>query len=59
MEAARVRLRLVELLVRQGDHGAARMELGAAEAMFHAAGAKGYLLRCRGLRDTLSRVGYT
>jgi hypothetical protein len=53
IEAARIRLRLAELLARQGDHGAARMELSAAENVFQAAGARGYLDRCLAVRDGL------
>ena len=53
IEAARIRLRLAELLAQQGDHGAARMELGAAGNVFQAAGARGYLDRCLAVRDGL------
>ena len=53
IEAARMRLRLAELLALQADNGAARMELSAAGSVFQAAGAKGYLDRCRALRDSL------
>ena len=53
MEAARVHLRLAELLALQGDQGGVHLELTAAEAVFQAAGAEGYLVQCRSLRDTL------
>lgn len=53
MEATRVHLRLAELLALQGDQGAAPMELSAAEGVFQAASAKGYLDRCHILADTL------
>jgi hypothetical protein len=53
IEAARIRVRLAELLARQGDLGAARMELSAAESVFQSAGARGYLDRCLALRETL------
>jgi tetratricopeptide (TPR) repeat protein len=51
MEAARTRLRLAELLVLQGDRSAAQLELSAAERVFQAAGAEGYLALCRAVRD--------
>jgi len=54
MEAARTHLRLAELLVKQGDHNAAQLELGAAEGVFQAAGAEGYLAQCRAVRDSLA-----
>lgn len=50
MEAARTRLRLAELLVLQGDRSAAQLELSAAERVFQAAGAEGYLALCRAVR---------
>ncbi|MCD6731986.1 MAG: winged helix-turn-helix domain-containing protein [Burkholderiaceae bacterium] len=53
IEAARIRLRLAELLARQEDHGAALMELSVAESVFQAAGAWGYLDRCLALRGIL------
>jgi tetratricopeptide (TPR) repeat protein len=54
MEAARVHLRLAELLSRQGDQNAVNMELSAAEGMFQPAGAGGYLALCRALREVQS-----
>jgi DNA-binding winged helix-turn-helix (wHTH) protein len=54
METARVHLRLAELFTCRGDPDAVNMELSAAEAMFHSAGAEGYLAQCHALRDTLS-----
>jgi tetratricopeptide (TPR) repeat protein len=54
MEAARVHLRLAEMLSQQGDCGAVRMELSAAEGVFQKADAEGYLAQCRALRDSLS-----
>ena len=54
MEAARVHLRLAELLSHQGDYGAARMELSAAEGVFEKASAEAYLAQCRALRDSLT-----
>jgi DNA-binding winged helix-turn-helix (wHTH) protein len=53
MEAARTRLRLAELLGLQGDGSAARLELSAAEGVFQAAGAEGYLALCRAVRGGL------
>ena len=53
MEAARVHLRLAELLALQGHESAVRMELSAAESVFQAAGAEGYLVQCRALLDCL------
>jgi tetratricopeptide (TPR) repeat protein len=53
MDAARVRLRLAGMLSQLGDEIGARMELNAAEAVFQAAGAEGYLAECRALRDVL------
>jgi len=50
MDAARVRLRLAELLERRGDRSAVDLELRAAERVFEAAGAEGYLKQCRALR---------
>jgi hypothetical protein len=35
------------------NEGGVHLELTAAEAMFRAAGAEGYLVQCRSLRDTL------
>jgi hypothetical protein len=50
MDAALLRMRLAETLAARGEQGAAVMELGAAEAVFEAAGASGYLVQCRALR---------
>ena len=50
MDAALLRVRLAEALAARGEHGAAVMELAAAEVVFEAAGAAGYLARCRTLR---------
>ncbi len=54
VEAARVRLRLAELLAHQGDRSVVEMELSAAEGAFRSAGAEGYLVQCRALRDRLA-----
>lgn len=54
MEAARVHLRMAELLSRQGDRAAVGMELSAAEGVFQTAGAEGYLAECRALRAAQS-----
>jgi len=53
MEAARVHLRLAELLARQGNQVATWMELSAAENVFEKAGAGSYLAECRALRELL------
>lgn len=50
MDAALLRMRLAEMLAAQGERGAAVMELAAAEAVFEAAGASGYLAQCRALQ---------
>ena len=50
MDAALVRLRLAEVLASRGEYSAVGMELSAAESVFEAAGATGYLARCRPLR---------
>jgi len=50
MDAALMRMRMAETLAARGEHGAAVMELAAAEAVFEAAGASGYLAQCRALR---------
>jgi DNA-binding winged helix-turn-helix (wHTH) protein len=55
MEAARTHLRLAEVLALQGDRSAADMELSAAEGVFQAAGAAGYLAHCRAVRARLTR----
>jgi DNA-binding winged helix-turn-helix (wHTH) protein/ATP/maltotriose-dependent transcriptional regulator MalT len=52
VHAARVRLRLSELLVEIGDHSAAELELGAAEAAFERVQAAALLSRCLTLRET-------
>ncbi|TCO82771.1 LuxR family transcriptional regulator [Plasticicumulans lactativorans] len=57
MDAALLRLRLAEALAACGEHGAAAMELAAAEAVFESAGAGGYLSRCRALRAAVSGGG--
>jgi hypothetical protein len=54
MEAARTHLRLAELLALHGDRNAAGLELTAAEGVFQAAGAEGYLAHCRAVRDGLA-----
>lgn len=54
MEAARTHLRLAELLAQHGDRNAARLELTAAEGVFQAAGAAGYLVHCRTVRNGLA-----
>lgn len=54
IDAARIKLRLAELLFQQGDHSVAQMELSAAESAFQDSGAKGYLNRCSDLRDIFS-----
>jgi DNA-binding winged helix-turn-helix (wHTH) protein len=53
MEAARVHLRLAEMLSQLGDESGSKMELSAAEAVFQAAGADGFVSACRTLRDAL------
>jgi len=53
MEMARAHLRLAELLIQMGEHGAANMELSAAERVFKRSGAKGYLEQCEKLRKNL------
>lgn len=50
MDAALIRVRLAEVLAVRGEHAAAVMELGAAELVFEAAGATGFLAQCRTLR---------
>ena len=56
MDTALLRVRLAEMLAARGEHGGAAMELAAAEAVFEAAGASGYLAQCRALRaGVLSR----
>jgi len=55
MEAARAQLRLAELLAHQGDRHAALLELSAAEGVFQAAGAKGYLADCQAVRKGLEK----
>jgi len=54
MEAARVHLRLAEILSQQGNLGAAMMELSAAEIVFEQARAEAYLAECRALRQQMS-----
>lgn len=54
LEAARIHLRLAELSALQGYESAVHMELSTAEGVFQTAGAEGYLVQCRALRDTLS-----
>ncbi|MEI2773120.1 MAG: winged helix-turn-helix domain-containing protein [Candidatus Competibacter sp.] len=56
MDAALARLRLAEAFVARGEHAAADMELHAAEAVFEAAGATGYLAQCQALRTTAMRA---
>jgi DNA-binding winged helix-turn-helix (wHTH) protein/ATP/maltotriose-dependent transcriptional regulator MalT len=57
MDAALLRLRLAEMLAARGEGAAAAMELGAAEAVFEAAGAGGYLAQCRALRAAAQQGG--
>ncbi len=52
MDAALVRMRLAEVFAARGELAAVLMELAAAEAVFEAAGASGYLAQCRALRTT-------
>lgn len=56
MDTALLRVRLAEALAARGEQAAAVMELAAAEAVFEAAGAAGYLARCRALRAATSRA---
>lgn len=51
MDAALLRQRLAEVLLRRNDRGGALMELAAAEAVFAASGATGYLAQCQALRN--------
>ena len=46
MDAALVRTRLAECFTVRGERNAAEMEIQAAQAVFKAAGATGYLARC-------------
>ncbi len=55
VHAARVRLRLTELLVDAGDPTAAELELGAAEAAFSHVNAESLLARCKELRAALGQ----
>jgi DNA-binding winged helix-turn-helix (wHTH) protein len=50
MDAALLRMRLAATLVARGEQATAAMELAAAEAVFEAAGASGYLAQCSALR---------
>jgi DNA-binding winged helix-turn-helix (wHTH) protein len=50
VDAALMRMRLAEALSARGEHAAALLEFAAAEAAFGAAGASGYLSKCRALR---------
>ena len=52
MHAARLRLRLSELLLAASDPTAAELELGAAEAAFQCVPAETLLSRCRTLRNS-------
>jgi hypothetical protein len=54
MNAAGVQLRLVQLLVLDGDTEAAEMELSAAEAAFRIAGAPAARQRCEEMRRSLA-----
>lgn len=54
IHAALLRMRLAEALAARGEHAASMMELGAAEAVFAAAGASGYLAQCRALRASVA-----
>jgi len=54
MEAARSRLRLAEILVDQGDRSAANLELIAADGVFEAAKASGYLEKSGQIRQLLT-----
>jgi hypothetical protein len=49
------RARLAEALTAHREHAAAMKELSAAEAVFEAAGAVGYLAPCRTLRAEATR----
>lgn len=59
MDAALLRLRLAEMLGQRGEQATALMELAAAETVFEAAGARGYLAQCVAqggvLRGTVNR----
>jgi len=55
VHAARLRLRLSEVLLEAGDPTAAELELGAAEAAFEHVQAGALLSRCRTLRHTAFR----
>lgn len=57
MDAALLRMRLGEILSMRGEQATAAMELAAAEAVFEAAGASGYLARCRALRAVVMQAG--
>ena len=50
MDTALLHMRLAEIFFFRGELAAGAMELGAAEAVFLAAGATGYLAKCRSLR---------
>jgi DNA-binding winged helix-turn-helix (wHTH) protein len=55
MDAALLRMRLAETFDVRGEYAAASMELAAAEAVFEAAGAAGFLARCHALRATSAK----
>lgn len=55
VHAARLRLRLCDLLLDAGDPTSAELELGAAEAAFEYVQAHALLARCRALRDAAFR----
>lgn len=55
VHAARLRVRLSELLIDAGDPTAAELELGAAEAAFSHVNAETLLARCRELRAALGK----
>jgi DNA-binding winged helix-turn-helix (wHTH) protein len=55
MDAALCRMRLADVLALTGDHATAAMELAAAETVFEAAGARGYLVQCQALRERAIR----
>jgi ATP/maltotriose-dependent transcriptional regulator MalT len=49
LRVANLQVRLAELLIEDGDPGAAQMEVSAAEAAFERAGAAAMVERCRRL----------
>lgn len=51
LDAALLNMRLAQTLALRGEHASAALELAAAEAVFEAAGASGYLAQCRAMRS--------